>query len=139
MEVNPTMVMDDKMQDEEEELQEIKDYLKLFNRKVRNSRIRDEIISYRTGYKNWKEYEEVREVNYGEVKKITILKNHSYNDPTAWNFYMDFEDRNRTRKTVKLSFYQMKIGCPNVVAFYVNFNHPEWPVEYRQMVPLGDH
>ena len=139
------MVMDDTTQDEEEELQEIKDYLELFKVKVRNRRIGNERISYMKGYNNWEEYEQVMEKHYDLVKGISILRNYDFGDPEGWRFTMEFTE-DKIRKTVKLKFYQMKIECPHLVAFYVNFNHPEWPVEHaiwrwcanRRMVPLGD-
>ena len=74
------MVMDDKTQDEEEELQEIKDYLKLFKVTVRNRRIGNERISYMKGYNNWKEYEQVMEKQYDLVKRISILRNYDYGE-----------------------------------------------------------
>ena len=114
------MVEDDDRMNEEEELQKIKDYLAIFNRKC--ERIRRNEANGRGSMRHYDDYNEPEKQlkdSYKRVHVINYRRGRDMNHPDTWVIYMENQDR----EIVRLTYNQMLIECPNRVAFWVDADH----------------
>ena len=137
------MVVDDDGMDNEEIIQKIRDYLVLFDRKC--ARMRGRELMEDGTLELYEDYESLRDLlnpSYRSVNGISVVDGGDMEDPHTYTIHMT-----GLEGTVRLTFFQMKVECPHMVAFYVNYYFPEWTLENelwrwcadRRMVPLGDH
>lgn len=142
------IIRSDDSQDENDEIQEVKDFIRLFRQVLNEQSIMHNGIMNMSYYKYAKEF--LRLTNK-KVLHVTVVGYYAYsrtnadfNDPNIWK--VTIQSNEEIPKTYVLTYFQAKIVCPHILSFFMLIRYPKWVKKYkiwrwcadRRMVPIGD-
>jgi len=146
-----TLVEKERDQEEDEEMEEVRDYLRIFRNKCKT--IKEKTIVHKVNalvyvkdYGDYENFEPLLEGNYHQIKGVKRARDMADKDMNAWEIHA-VNRKDGKSKVIILSLGQAKVVCPHLLAFWVNNSHPSWPIYNhiwrwcadRRMVPVGDY